>query len=201
MHLSSYQNMQKFRERFLAGREEQALRVLDIGSCDVNGCYKPLFDAPAWRYQGADLAPGRNVDLVLDKPYRWDAIASESCDVLVSGQALEHIEYFWLTILEVSRVLRPGGLACLIAPSGGYEHRYPVDCWRFYPDGMRALAKFARLECLDAYTQWEDIGDPGSDPWHDTVAVLRKPVRPAHKALGVRLMQWAQHRTIGLRLA
>ena len=92
------------------------------------------------------------------------------------------------------------GIACLIAPSGGYEHRYPVDCWRFYPDGMRALARFARLECLEAYTQWEGSDDPGSDPWKDTVLVLRKPQRPWPKALAVRGLQALQHRLLGFRL-
>ena len=33
-----------------------------------------------------------------------------------------------------SRVLVPGGLACIIAPGAQGVHRFPVDCWRFYPD-------------------------------------------------------------------
>ena len=201
MHLSSLINMQKFRDRFLAGREGEALRILDIGSTDVNGSYRPIFDVPAWSYTGVDLEPGRNVHIVLKRPYSWGEVGSSSVDVLISGQALEHIEFFWITALEISRVLRPGGIACLIAPSGGYEHRYPVDCWRFYPDGMRALAKFARLECVDTYTQWDDIGDPGSDPWHDTVVVLRKPQRSFGKALALRCLQGLQHRMLSWRLA
>ena len=192
--------MRRFRETHLAGREAESLSVLDVGSMDVNGSYRPIFEVPGWRYTGADLSPGRNVDIVLRAPYRWDAVPSQSVDVLVSGQALEHIEFFWITALEMSRVLRPGGMACLIAPSGGYEHRYPVDCWRFYPDGMRALARFARLECVEVFTQWEPFGDPVSDPWHDTVAVLRKPQRPWPKALAVRALQAAQRRLLSWRL-
>lgn len=200
MHLSSMQNMERFRDRYLAHRRQESLQILDLGSTDIGGCYRPLFDSPRWSYRGLDLAPGPNVDVVLQRPYHWDAVASNSVDVFISGQVLEHVEFFWVTALEVSRVLKPGGIACLIAPSSGYEHRYPVDCWRFYPDGMRALARFARLECLDAYTQWEGSADPGSDPWKDTVLVLRKPQRRWPKSWAVAAFQAFQHRVLTFRL-
>jgi hypothetical protein len=197
MHQSSLDNMTKFRDRFLAARHEEPLHILDLGSTDIYGCYRPLFEQPKWRYTGVDLEPGPNVDIVLKKPYQWSEIGSSSVDVLVSGQVLEHVEFFWITMLEVARVLRPGGLACIIAPSGGYEHRYPVDCWRFYTDGMRALARYARLECVDAYTEWDR---PGSEPWHDSVLVVRKPQRTPAKAFAVRAMQELQRRALSWRL-
>lgn len=34
------------------------IRVLDVGSCDVNGTYHPLFVQPGWRYEGADIVSG-----------------------------------------------------------------------------------------------------------------------------------------------
>lgn len=200
MHQSSMINMEKFRDRYLADRKAQSLSILDVGSTDIGGCYRPLFDQANWQYTGVDLTPGPNVDIVLRDAYNWREIASSSKDLIVSGQVLEHVEYFWITALEISRVLRPGGMACLIAPSSGPEHRYPVDCWRFYPDGMRAIAQFSRLECLEAVTNWEDMGDPGSDYWHDSVVVLRKPMRSPAKAAAVRLMQSVQRRTMTWRL-
>jgi SAM-dependent methyltransferase len=126
------------------------------------------------------MAPGANVDLVLTNPYQWKELGSNSFDVVVSGQALEHIEYFWLAMLEINRVLKPGGLCCIIAPSGGPEHRYPVDCWRFYPDGFRAMARYARLEELEVYAQWDSELYPNRDPrWADCVLIARKPGRRA----------------------
>lgn len=201
MHLSSLHHMRSFCERFLSERRADALSIVDLGATDIGGCYRPIFDAPNWHYVGVDLSPGPNVDIVLTAPYAWREIRSASVDVLVSGQVLEHVEFFWITMLEVSRVLKPGGVACLIAPSGGPEHRYPVDCWRFYPDGMRALARFARLDVIEVRTQWEAFGDPGSDPWHDTVLVLRKPRRRLLKGLAVRLLQYVQRSTMSFRLA
>ncbi|RZB38067.1 MAG: hypothetical protein SRB2_00413 [Desulfobacteraceae bacterium Eth-SRB2] len=177
MHKSSLDKMLAFRKRYLEGKKKVPLRVLDLGSLDINGSYREFFDIPPWVYGGMDMVSGKNVDIILKNPYKWREIKSESADVLISGQAFEHIEFFWITILEIARVLRPGGLCCIIAPSGGFEHRYPVDCWRFYPDGFAALARFARLEVLEVSTQWDpDAGyTDGSNIWQDTRMVCKKP--------------------------
>jgi hypothetical protein len=80
-------------------------------------------------------------------------------------------------MLEVARVLKPNGLCCIIAPSGGHEHRYPVDCWRFYADGFDALARYANLVPLKAVTQWENLPqyDIGTNEWHDSLLIAQKP--------------------------
>lgn len=172
MHFSSYEHMQDVVNRHLGVK--RPLSVIDIGAYDVNGSYRPLFDLPQVQYRGIDLEAGPGVDIVLNSPYRFP-LASKSVDVIVSGQAFEHVEFFWLTWLEMDRVLKPGGMIFLIAPSRGSEHRYPQDCWRFYPDGYRALAKYTNVELLEVTTDWQPHPDPGSSEWGDTVGVFRKP--------------------------
>ncbi|HNT56306.1 MAG TPA: methyltransferase domain-containing protein [Syntrophales bacterium] len=176
MHQSSLDNMRSFRDRYLEPLREKPLTILDVGSMDINGSYRDLFDSPPWHYRGADMAEGKNVDLVLRDPHAWKEIPSRSLDVVISGQALEHMAFFWIVILEVERILRPGGFFCLIAPSGGPAHRYPVDCWRFLPDGFSALAAYADLEILDAYAtsdRFPPYGD-SSRAWNDTVVIGKK---------------------------
>jgi SAM-dependent methyltransferase len=176
MHLSSLEKMEKFCSKYLAEKRSESLQVLDLGSQDVNGSYKQFFDVPSWRYVGMDMYPGKNVDIVLKDPYDWGEIATGSVDVLISGQAFEHIEFFWITMQEIARVLKPNGLCCIIAPAGGYEHRYPLDCWRFYPDGFSALARFAKLHVEEVYTQWDSAPyADGSEIWKDSVLIARKP--------------------------
>lgn len=192
--------MQEFCTRHLAARKNDALHILDVGAMDVNGSYRELFAEPSWTYRGADLGPGKNVDIVLQHPYAFDAVASGSQDVIISGQALEHMPQFWLFFLEVFRCLKPGGICCIIAPSSGYEHRYPVDCWRFYPDGMRAVAEYARLEALEAHTDWTPTEGYTDDSaaWRDTVLIARKPrvsaLRAARLELRSRLLRWLSYR-------
>ena len=172
MHTSSLSPMSRLVDHYL--KDQPSLKVVDIGSWDVNGSYKPFFSQPGWSYCGVDLAAGPNVDLVMKSPYKLP-IASHSVDVLVSGQAFEHIEFFWLTWLEICRVVKPGGLIFLIAPSRGPEHRYPQDCWRFYPDGYRALAAYGSLNLLEVSTDWEPDLHEDSAAWGDTVGVFKQP--------------------------
>jgi len=199
MHQSSYAKMKSFKEQFLS--EEQLLSVLDLGSQDVNGSYRKIFEHKNWKYSGADMVPGSNVDIVLNNAYAWKEIKSNSVDVLISGQALEHIEFFWVTMLEVFRVLKPGGICCVLAPSSGPEHRYPVDCWRFYPDGLSALAKSSQLAVVTASTQWGASGyDDGSDQWHDSMLVCRKPEFSRYIALKARVKNRMQHYVLSWNL-
>ncbi len=202
MHKSSYQHMADLVERYLGDKSGDSLRIIDVGSSQVdeaNSCYKPLFGKPGWTYVGVDIAAGLNVDLVLPSPYEFP-LANDYADVVISGQAFEHIEFFWLSWLEMVRVLKPGGYIMLIAPSRGVEHRYPNDCWRFYPDGFRALGKYGNLELVEVHTDGligDDVLPAGSffgkllnvarylvrfdcqvmkNFWGDTVGVFRKPL-------------------------
>jgi hypothetical protein len=178
MHASSLENMRKCFRRYVSGGELEALDrvvVLDIGGADVNGSYRSIFAEDRFHYISADLTDGPGVSLVLNDPYRLP-LDDASVDIVLSGQMLEHCEFFWLAFAEMIRVLKRGGYLFLIAPSGGKEHRYPVDCYRFYPDAYRALAKYANCQLLDV---WRDE----RGPWFDLVGVFARhglpPAAPA----------------------
>ncbi len=175
MHQSSYEKMVFFKTKFLKHHIGNPVKILDLGSQDINGSYKPIFTERNWTYHGLDIVKGKNVDIVLDNIYFWKEVKNASYDVVISGQVFEHMEFFWLAMLEITRVLKNNGLCCIIAPSSGPEHRYPVDCYRFYTDGMIALAKFAKLEVLHAETEWDPLPyDDYSAPWKDTILVAQK---------------------------
>ncbi len=57
--------MAEFCRDYLKTRRDQPLTIVDLGSCDYNGNYRPIFAQPPWRYLGVDLSAGKNVDLVL----------------------------------------------------------------------------------------------------------------------------------------
>jgi O-antigen biosynthesis protein len=176
VHQSSFNIMRKFRDRLETERPTGALALLDVGSYGVNGTYREIFsDVTRFRYTGLDLQPGPNVDCVPRDPYHWPELADESFDVIISGQAFEHMEFPWLAIDEMGRKLKKNGLVCIVAPSRGPQHRYPVDCWRYYPDGLKALARWAGLTVLEAETFWGETGfADGSDQWGDSFCILRK---------------------------
>lgn len=77
-------------------------------------------------------------------------------DVVFCGQVLEHVRKPWIWIKEVARVTKVGGKIILINPITWGYHEAPVDCWRVYPEGIKALfeeanvkMEFSKFESLD----------------------------------------------------
>jgi len=107
---------EKYKEHFIEKR------VLDIGSLDINGNNRFLFEN--CDYIGLDIAEGNNVDVV--------CIAHEynepdnSFDTIISTEALEHDMYYEKTIKNMMRMLKPGG-ALLLTCASTYrpEHGTP----------------------------------------------------------------------------
>jgi len=147
-------------------------RVLDIGAQDVNGSLKRVVPK-GFDYVGVDFVQGKGVDVVLDDPYNLP-FDSDSADVVLSSSCFEHSELFWLLFLDILRVLKPGGLFYLNVPSNGDFHRWPVDCWRFYPDSGRALVTWAKRNGIDASLLESYTSSQNRDQWNDFVAVYVK---------------------------
>ena len=169
--------IQLYADPLTAGANEK-LTVVDVGAADADLYYKKMFDAQKWRYVGIDIAPEANVDIVLKDMYNWP-IPNNSADLVISGQAFEHIEFIWLTMQEIARILKPGAPCYITAPANGPIHRHPTDCWRINPDGMTALAKYAKLTPLVSESRWEKDCDVAEDiaiwgDWVDTVLIARK---------------------------
>ena len=184
MHESAYRHMADSFERYYIPHKHKV--VLDVGSRAVSGhklTHKDIVKPHDLKYIGVDVVEGPNVDVVMKEPYRLP-LRSQSVDIIFCGQVFEHVPYFWVTFLEMARVLRGGGVIFLSAPSRGHRHSPPTDCWRFYPDGMRSLAKFADLKLLRAHTDFPPKQSDNSRLdysriseyryWGDTVGVFQK---------------------------
>lgn len=81
-------------------------RVLDVGSLDINGNNKYLFDN--CNYIGLDIVEGSNVNII-SIAHEYTA-PDESFDVIISTEAFEHDMYLDKTLHNIVRMLRPGGL-------------------------------------------------------------------------------------------
>ena len=153
--------------------------IVDIGAQDVTGSLRTV--APSGcTYVGVDFVQGKGVDVVITDPYALPFDA-DSVDVCVCSSCFEHSEFFWLLYLEVMRILKPSGVFYLNAPSNGAFHRYPVDCWRFYPDSGVALSKWGRRNGYKNCLLESFVGEQQSDIWNDFVAVFLKDESFLHK--------------------
>ena len=167
-------------------------RVVDVGSLDVNGSLRDVCPSH-FAYCGVDMCDGKGVDVVLDNPYGLP-FESESIDIIVCSSCLEHSNLFWVLFLEMLRILKPEGLLYVNAPSNGQVHRYPLDCWRFYPDAGIALVEWAETRGYSPALLESFIGDQRSGPggfWNDFVAVFIKDKKHSD-AYPARIMnQWS----------
>lgn len=169
VHISSLDNFRVCLKKFFVPDPQfsdfKNMAVAEIGSADINGSYREVIDQIGCSYTGVDLEAGLGVSVVLEDPYIFP-LADNTFDLVYSGQTFEHAEFFWKTFSEMCRIAKPNALIIVLSPSSGAVHRYPVDCYRFKPDAMAALARFAGVQLLDSWTC--EFG-----PMHDAVGVFR----------------------------
>ena len=82
MHKSSMLRMQWFANNYIG--DQKGLNVLDIGSYDVNGCYREIFERRNCNYTGLDMENGPNVDFVPKSSYLWEELEDDKYDIVVS---------------------------------------------------------------------------------------------------------------------
>jgi SAM-dependent methyltransferase len=180
MHHSAYVNAEKFYHKYCDKNIENK-KILDIGSYDVNGTMKPIFEKG--HYIGLDMESGPNVDVVgvsHEIPFE-----KEEFDIVISSSCFEHDDMFWISFQEMCRVLKPGGYMYVQAPSNGPYHGWPGDNWRFYIDSWKALEKWGKklgydIELVEYYIDETTPHHPseGIRIWNDSIGIYRKkPVK------------------------
>ena len=171
MHKSALESFILFNETYLSSLDR--LHIVEIGSQDLNSSIKKFINKNH-KYTGVDISPGENVDVVLNDPYKFP-IEDNSIDVVIAISTFEHIDFFWLTYLEILRILKKSGIFFLNVPSNGHFHRHVNDNWRFYPDSSLALEKWGLKNGYDnCFLEHFTIEHSGRDIWNDYIAVIIK---------------------------
>jgi hypothetical protein len=134
--------MAYFRDQYL--RNMKGCTVLDVGAAQATSqmSYRSLF-RDDYAYVGMDVVQGRNVDVV-----GYENLGVY--DVVISGQTMEHVERPWEWLSNLAGHFRH--YICVIAPNTWPLHPYPIDCYRFWPDGMRALFEYARIDPVKVWS-------------------------------------------------
>lgn len=171
MHVTAEQNARRFFDTYVNNKNGN---FLEIGSYLSSFNIRSLVPNGS-NYVGVDLGLGPGVDVVLTDPYKLP-FEDNSFDFVISSSCFEHSEFFWLTYMEVMRVLKPTGLFYLNAPSNGDFHRFPVDCWRFFPDSGNALSNWSRHNGMNTAVVEQYTSGSGNDIWCDYVSVFIKDI-------------------------
>jgi len=95
------------------------MRVLDVGSGDINGNNRFLFEN--CQYEGNDVIRANNVTIVSktkDLPF-----AENTFDTIVSTECFEHDPEYKESFIKIYEMLKPDGLFCFTcASTGRAEH-------------------------------------------------------------------------------
>jgi 2-polyprenyl-3-methyl-5-hydroxy-6-metoxy-1,4-benzoquinol methylase len=135
-------------------------RALEVGSLNVNGTIREVFQHRAADYIGVDIMAGDCVDFVVDGERLTDNFPTEHFDTVLCFECLEHTVRPWIVVEQMRKVLKPGGHLWVSTPTYGFPlHRFPVDCYRFGEDAYR-LWLFDRMELLRLEHVVDDLDQP-----------------------------------------
>jgi SAM-dependent methyltransferase len=133
------------RELVLACGLGPGATVLDYGCADRP--YVELLPLGV-NYLGLDLPgnPQADVELTADGAI---PLPSESADLVLSTQVLEHVGDPGAYLAECARVLRPGGKLLLTTHGIMYYHPDPADYWRWTCAGLQRLVEDRGFDVLE----------------------------------------------------
>lgn len=93
----------------------------------------------AGEYIGTDFQNGADVDVVADLHDLSRNFDENRFDAIISCSTLEHVQYPWISAIEMCRVLKPGGLVFIQTHQTYPLHAYPYDYWRFSAEALQTL--------------------------------------------------------------
>ena len=141
MHTEAVEFLQ-FVKTILPSYFDKPLRVLDVGSGDINGNNRSLFHRDS-EYHGNDMAPAKNVTIVSktsELPF-----ADETFDVIVSSECFEHDPEYAKSLQKIVCMLKSDGLFFFTcASTGRREH------------GTRRTTPHDSYATIAKNTDWQD---------------------------------------------
>jgi len=140
VHRNSWLMFERYAAPFIAPDS----KVLEIGPDASPSTYRQCVTTEVATWDTLDMTGDDHLTYRATDPYRYP-VPDDSYDVVLSGQVLEHVPKIWRWMTELARITRPGGTVITIAPVTWPYHEAPQDCWRAYPDGLRALYEDAGL--------------------------------------------------------
>ena len=116
-------------------------RALDLGAS--KSPYRNLLEARGYDVKTLDIdrQHGSDYEGLAEKT----GLASESFELILCTQVMEHCYNPWQAIREIQRILKPCGRLIISAPHVWFYHPHPTDHWRFTQEGILHLCEMGGL--------------------------------------------------------
>lgn len=145
-------------------------RVLEVGARIPHKTawwadHRTLRPELAADWYGVDSEGGPGVDLVCDAAELPPSLTWQFSSA-VCAETLEHVHEPLRVLRAIFRTLKPGSPLLVTTLCAFMEHSYPVDCWRFMPDGMDWMLHESGYQNIEIETagqlsaQLSDHGEP-----------------------------------------
>ena len=140
MHVNCELMFEKYAQVFFKSN----MRILEIGPWGSPSNFCRLINNATIEWETLDISPLDNPTYISEDGFKFP-VPDEKFDIVFSANTIEHVKKPWVWIKEVARVTKAGGHVITITPISWPYHEAPVDCWRIYPEGMKALYEEAGL--------------------------------------------------------
>lgn len=134
-------------------------RVLEIGPDRHPSTFRGIVEHEVGAWDTLDFHTRTDVPLTYRVKSEYEyPVGDAAYDVVLSANVIEHVPKIWTWMKELARICRPGGHVVTINPISWHYHESPIDCWRIYPAGMKALSEEAGLEVVVSEWGSMDLG-------------------------------------------
>lgn len=124
------------------------MKILEIGPQGNPSAYCNIVNNRTLIWNTLDFDNSlADVTFIIKDEYHYP-VEDNAYDIVLSGNVAEHVKKIWLWLKELKRIVVPGGYIITVNPVSWPYHEAPVDCWRIFPEGMKALCEEVNLQMI-----------------------------------------------------
>ena len=130
--------LKHFKNNYLNMKDNLRLINVDFTDSDI----LQIFRESNWSIETLDVS-NNSSNIVVEDKYIWSELANMSYDVVISTN-LNNSMFFWLTLVQIKRILKPEGYLCIITSNELTDNYYS-----FSKKALCSLINYVNLNIIE----------------------------------------------------